>query len=134
MPPMMSNASLNVSGVQSIAPAVIKTTTSGVGVDLLGYEGAVVLFDIGLWTDGTHTFSLTESEDDISYGAVGLGDRSGSLPVISSLTVDNMIYKVGYLGNKRYLKVNVTVTGSPVTGAAYGALVLRGEAKYRPVA
>jgi hypothetical protein len=122
-----------VGPVQSLKPAARTATATGSMVDLSGYESALVLVDAGTWTDGTHTPSLEDSDDDSTYAAVAAGDLVGSFTVINGATLDDVIYKVGYVGKKRYLKAKVTVSGA-TTGAILGMLVVRGHPRHMPVA
>ena len=47
---------------------------------------------------------------------------------------DNTIQKVSYIGGKRYIRVVVTETTAAVTGAEFGANVVRGQPHRAPVA
>lgn len=113
-------------GAQSLRPAARTATANGLGVDLKGFHSAVVLIDVGVWTDGTHTFELQESDDDVTYTAVADEDLDGAEPVVSSAATDEILLGIGYLGSKRFLRVKTTVAGA-TTGAVYGASILRGH-------
>lgn len=115
-----------LSVAQAIAPAVIKTTTTGSTVDLSGYDGAVIDISFGAYTDGTHTFGLNESSDGSTWTAVAAGDMIGAMPAVSTNASQNSVVRVGYIGKLRYLQVVNTVTGAPVTGAAMGVNVTAG--------
>jgi hypothetical protein len=123
----------DMSGVQSLAPAARTASANGTGVDLRGYEGALVLVDAGAYTDGAHAFTLEESDDDSTYTDVAAADILGSEPTIDDAAEDNMVYTFGYRGGKRYVRVVQTVTGSPSTGLIAGAAVLRGRPHHAPV-
>lgn len=123
----------NVGPVQSTAPAAYTASANGSSADLQDFEGALVLIDAGLWTDGTHTFAVEESSDDSSFSAVANADLLGSEPVVDSLTSDGQIYRLGYIGSKRYIRVAVTVA-SATSGAVYGASIVRGAPRSAPVA
>jgi len=122
----------NVSPAVSLKFAVMKADTLGDAVDLQGYEGALVIIATGAITDGTHTIELHESDDDSTYTKVDSSDILGTLPAISA-TDDDKVYRVAYIGKKRYLKVKTVVTGSPSTGGLYGAVVVRGFPRHAPV-
>lgn len=119
----------NIDIVASLAPAARTATASGTGVDLRGYESAVVTFVPGTVTDGVHTPSVEESDDDSAFSAVAANDLLGSLAALAS----NVIQRVGYRGGKRYIRANITVTGA-TTGAVDAALVIRGNAVQLPLA
>lgn len=116
----------------SFLPAARIATANGTGVDLLGFSGAVAVIHAGVWTDGTHTFDIQDSDDNSSFASVAAGFLQGAKPVVSSAPTASKLYKVGYLGTKRYLRVAVTVAGA-TTGAVYGATIMQAHAATKPV-
>ena len=103
------------------------STVTSAAVDLKGYRSCLVIIDADAWTDGTHTFSLTECDTSGgTYTAVASTDISGSAPVIDGAPDDDQAYILGYVGSKRFIKVVSTVAGAS-TGAIYGALVIPGH-------
>ena len=79
---------------------------------------------------GLYVVSLEESDVSGSgYAAVAAGDMIGTLP--ASLPADTAL-KVGYIGNKRYVKATITKTSG--TSIAASAVVVKGHAASRPVA
>ena len=114
--------------VTSIAPADNSASVNGTGVDLRGFSGAMVVFNVGAINDGTHTPSLEESDDDAVYTAVAAADQLGTLAALTA----NTNQKVGYRGTKRYIRAVSTVAGA-TSGNLYGALVIRGKASFEPV-
>ncbi|MBA5779490.1 hypothetical protein H2509_20360 [Stappia sp. F7233] len=129
----MRDLSSNLGPVQSLAPAARTASANGAGVDLRDFDGAMVMIDAGSWTDGTHTFEVQESDDNVAFAAVAADDLLGSEPVVGGATDDDQIYKVSYIGTKRYIRAAVTVAGA-VTGAVYGVSIVRGLAHRLPVA
>lgn len=119
----------NVDVSQSIAPAAHTASVNGTGVDLQGYNSVMVVFHPGAITDGAHTPSVEESDDDVTYTAVAAADLLGSLVDLAS----NAIQRVGYKGTKRYLRAVSTVAGA-TTGGVYGAEIVRGHPNVAPVA
>jgi hypothetical protein len=111
---------------QSLRPAARTASANGAGVDLKGFHSALVIIDVGLRTDGSHTFELQESDDNTTFTAVADADLQGTEPAVTSAATDEVIYELGYLGGKRYLRVIVTVSGA-TTGAVYGASIVRGH-------
>ncbi len=118
----------NVDAMQSLAPATRNANVNGTGADLRGFESAMVLFNVGASTDGTHTPSVEESDDDAAYTSVAAADLIGTLVNFTA----NSVQRVGYRGAKRYVRAQVNSSGT--TGADYGAVVLRGDAAQRPAA
>lgn len=124
----------NISVATTLAPAVRTASANGAGVDLQGYEGAVVVVQTGAITDGTHTIEVQESADDGAtdpYAAVADADLQGTEPAIGP-TDDNKVYEIGYIGRKRYIRAAVTVAGA-TSGGAYAATVVRGLPRKAPV-
>lgn len=109
-------------------------TRTGAAVDLAGYNSATVQVNVGAWTDGTHTPSLTECDTvGGSYTAVAAGDLIGSFTAISGTGQQNAIQSVGYKGTKQFLKAKLVTTGS-TTGAVVGMSVLKGHPTNLPAA
>lgn len=114
--------------IVTIAAAAITSTVNGETVDLQGFNSAAVIITPGTITDGTHTPTVEESDDGSAWSTVDAGDLVGSLSALASDTVQ----KVGYKGNKRYIRVKSTVAGA-TNGGVYSALVVRGHPNLAPV-
>jgi hypothetical protein len=125
----MRDLKSNLQAVTSLAPAGITASTNGGGVDLRGFDAAMVTFVVGTITDGTHTPSLEESDNDSGYTPVAAADLIGTLSALTS----GANQSVGYRGGKRYIRAVATVAGAS-TGGVYGAVVLRGRPAHAPVA
>lgn len=111
---------------QSIAPAVRVTgTTTGIGVDLRGFDSAVIAVAFGTWTDGTHTPSVQHSMDGTIYNNCAASDLDGTFSAVNSASGSNTVQAVGYIGSQRYVRVVMTVTGATV-GASSTANVVAG--------
>ncbi|MFD9064190.1 hypothetical protein ACFVZ3_22005 [Kitasatospora purpeofusca] len=115
----------------SLHPAARTASANGTGVDLANYDAAVVLIQAGAWTDGTHTYELQDSDDNSAFLAVADAYLDGTEPVVSSGGTASQVYKVGYRGVRRYLRVAVTVAGA-TTGAVGAAVVVRGKPRVKP--
>jgi len=123
----------NLDVVQTLVPAVYKTAQTGVGVDLHGFHGAMVEINCGLWTDGSHVFQVEESDVlGSGYTAVADANLQGTEPTVAADTGDNTIYRIGYMGTERYIRVTTTESGT--TGMAHGVNVIRGHPRKAPVA
>lgn len=116
---------------QSLKPAARTASANGTGVDLAGFDAAMVVIDAGAWTDGSHTFEVQESDDNSSFTAVASADLDGTEPVVDGAPDDDQIYVIGYHGIKRYLRVATTVSGT-TTGAVYSASIVRGNGRVKP--
>lgn len=118
---------------QSLAPAARTASANGTGVDLQDCDSAIVEIALGLWTDGSYTWTVEESTDDgntDAYAAVAAGDLIGAFTVVDGVDDDNVIQRVGYKGNKRWIRAVVTEAGaspSPSTGLVCAATVIKGH-------
>jgi hypothetical protein len=121
----------NIKMKVSIQKAAKTATENGGSFEVADYHSACFVVDAGTWTDGTHTIEFQESDDDSTWTAIADGDLDGSEPVIDGATDDDQQYYVGYMGNKRYVRVKNTVA-SATTGAVVGAYVLAGHPHHIP--
>lgn len=128
----------------SINPgAKVNGTVNGTGVDLwynaLGavdhqkFRSAVVVFQTGTVTDGSHVAHLQDSDDNSTYADADAADIQGSLPTFTTNAAhDNAIAEIGYHGVKRYVRAQLVTTGA-TTGGVIGAVVVLSEPRRRPV-
>jgi hypothetical protein len=114
----MMRAAIRGTKSVSLNPGAKIATVTGTGVDLQGKYAAEVVFLVGTVTDGTHTPSIEESDDNSTFTAVVAAEISGSVAVLAS----NTVRVLGYLGSKRYIRPKSTVAGA-TTGAVYGAAI-----------
>jgi hypothetical protein len=115
----------------TMLPNVITSTTAGTTVDLAGFTKAMFVAHLGTITDGTFAFDPEESDDDSTWTNIAAGDLDGTFANGTS-SADDRIQEVGYQGSKRYVRCNLTVTGSPSTGGAIGISVIKGGARTLP--
>ena len=127
----MRNIDKDVAVSSTLLPNVRTTTATGVTVDLAGFDKATFIAHLGTITDGTFAFDPEESDDDSTWTNIAAGDLSGSFTSGTS-SADDTVQEVGYLGSKRYIRCNLTVTGSPSTGGAVGVTVLKAGARTKP--
>lgn len=116
---------------ETLSPNIVTETTAGDTVDLLGFRQAMFVAHIGTITDGTYAFDPEESDDDSTWTNIASGNLSGAF-VNATSSADDRIQEVGYLGTKRYIRCNVTVTGSPGTGGPIGITVIKGAPRQAP--
>lgn len=119
----------------SILPAVYDETVTGSTVDRLvdGDASRSVMFvlSVGTVTDGTHTVEVQDSPNGSDWTAVANEFLQGAEPALTSAN-DERVHEIGYTGHQRYVRVVSTVSGSPVTGGVYGAMVLLGWPRSMP--
>ncbi len=128
-------------GVRSVSPAArVNGTATGSTVDrtLSGggganewHQSAMVVVQTGTITDGSHAVSVEHSDDGAAWSAAPATDLQGSAPTILAAD-DDRVFEVGYIGNKRYLRVVVVTTGA-TTGGIFGAVIVLGFPLRAPV-
>lgn len=115
--------------VKSITPQAVTAALNGTGVDLQGYESAVVLLDLGTFagTTPTATIQIQESSDNTTFTAVAAGDLvgGGQLATIDT-TNDLTLYERGYVGSKRYVRGAVTAIAGTGPSLPMAVTVVRG--------
>ena len=143
----MKDLSNNIVPVVSLAAAVRTAAANGTGVDLQGYESATVLVDVGAEGDTLSSsvyfeVSLEESDDDSTYtdvvqadivdGTIASGGIFLKLDGTTGGDPDTTggIFRVGYVGNKRYIRVVLAKTGTHSNGTPLGAMVVKGSARH----
>lgn len=123
----------NVDVVQSLGPAARNASANGAAADLRGYDSAMIVVSFGTWTDGTHTPSVQHSVDGTTYTTVAASDLSATLNAVSSGAGSNTVQRVNYSGERRYVRVVMTVAGA-TTGAVSTAEIVRGNPRQAPLA
>lgn len=121
----------------SLLPVARTATANGTAVDRRGsnlenYRSAMLVVLSGLVTDGTHAIKLQESADNSSWSDVAAADLQGSAISLTTST-DDQRHELGYTGSARYLRAVTTVSGSPVTGGIYGAVLVLSGARRTPL-
>src|SRR5690606_15848209 len=99
-----------LAAVASLAPAVHAATLKGDNVDLKGYGAAELVVNTGaIVSAGLYVMSLQESDTttDGDFTDVAAANLLGSLP--TSLAAST-VYRVGYIGKKRYVRAVITKT------------------------
>lgn len=127
----------NLNGVIALNFQTISsdTTTAGNEIDMQGYHSITFFPQTGTVTDGDYTILIQESDTSGSgYSDVADADLIGT-EADASFTADdddNSILKIGYIGNKRYVKASVVSTNTS-SGAVYGITAVQGHAEDAPV-
>lgn len=142
----MRDLSNNINPAVSIINAVKTAAGNGTGVDLQGYESATILVDVGAEGDTLSSsvyfeISLEHSDDDSTYtdcaqadiidGTISSGGIWLKLDGTTGGDPDTSggIFRVGYVGGKRYVRVVLAKTGTHSNGTPIGAMVVRGHAR-----
>jgi len=131
----------NLNAFHATSPQVATTDVLSDAIDLQGYEGAEIFALLG--ASGTSLSGSVKVEGKLtecatsggSYTAVAEADMlgaisgtsTGSFFLADATSEDETTYKVGYIGSKRYLKVNLDLTGTfSGGGIPVGVVVARG--------
>lgn len=129
----------------AIPNATILADNTPAAVDLAGYKAAEIILAVGVGgitfsTTNKVEFKLTHSDDDSTYAAVAqadvLGTTVGTGGIIKSLNAAHAtasVYRVGYVGPKRYLKLLADFSGTHGVGTPIAAIVVRASPGHAPV-
>ena len=136
----MRDLSNNVVAVVGTVPAVVTADANGTGVDLQGFESAMVIVNTGIEGDTLGStvkfdFILEESDDNSTYSAVTSSTSVTETSVDSSgifLTLDAngetpQVTQIGYIGGKRYIRCKIDATGSHSNGTPMSIEVIKGN-------
>ena len=113
----------------------VNGTANGATVDKLqagagDYNNVMFVVTSGAITDGSHAFTVEDSNDGSTWAAAAATDVQGSLPTLIS-TSDDVIRDFGYRGTRRYVRVVATTTGATTGGVFSCAAVLFDTAGWR---
>jgi hypothetical protein len=125
-----AEAALNVSAIST------DTTTVGSIIDMQGYGALEFIIRSGTLTDGTYTPLIEEGDAANLSGATAVADADllGTEAAAAFVAADdNVVKKVGYIGNKRYVRLSIVSSGV-TTGGAMTAVAIKGRAADRPMA
>lgn len=116
-------------------PVSLSADNTPAAIDLVGYDGVEIVLGVGvggITFSGTNKieFKLTHSDDDSTYSDVETADMLGvtvaSGGIIKSLVAAHAaaaVYRFGYRGGKRYLKLLAHFSGTHGTATPLFAAV-----------
>lgn len=119
----------NVLVKASLKPAARTATANGTSVDRVDganasmYQDALIVVNAGTVTDGTHTITVEDSDDNTTFATVAAAYLEGDTPPALITSNDETVYETRYIGTKRYVRV-VTTVASATTGGLYTAEVV----------
>jgi hypothetical protein len=128
----------NIATVMLYEPQNTTADTYSNLVDLQGAESVELLVHCGALTgvDGSNYFEFKVYESDTTAAAdftlVGTNDLLGAFTRVDSTTKDQVIQKVGYIGNKRYLRVLIDETGT-ITAGIVGVTAILSNGRHQPL-
>lgn len=138
--------------VQAIAAQTVNTAGGAVNsgdIDLQGCNGAIVTVNFGAnggdTLSASNYFTVTiEHADDDGTGAadtyadcdstdiIGATPASGVVITVDDAAEDAASYKVGYVGDKRFIKVTITPNGTLTNGNPVSSDVIKGGLSNAP--
>jgi hypothetical protein len=130
----------------AIGAATLTADNTPPAIDLQGFDAAEIVLAVGvggITFSGTNKieFVLTHSDDNSTYSNVTdadmLGVSSISDGIIKALVAAHAaagVYRFGYVGGKRYLKLLADFSGTHGTGTPIAATVVKGRPNDAPVA
>jgi hypothetical protein len=135
----------NLKTVQSLDPAVTTGARSGAPIDRQGFEAVehIVLFGAsGDTLSPTLKFEakLEASENGTDWSPVteakavnGAVSASGVFATVDAAAKAQKEYRIGYVGNARYSRVKLALTGTHTNGTPVSALAVLARAHVKPV-
>lgn len=136
----------NLGVVQSLDPAVTTATRVGAPIDRQGFESVEHIVSLGMSGDTLSpsvslSLQLEESDDGSNWSPVVndsdvLGahvDGGGAFALIDDGAEDGQAYTVGYVGDARYCRVQVSVAGTHTNGTPVAVVALLGHGTVKPV-
>ncbi|NKI99594.1 hypothetical protein [Novosphingobium sp. SG707] len=142
----MDDLHSNIALALAIAASTYSADSTAVTIDRLGHESLEIALNIGvggITFSGTNKieFVLTHSDDDNTYTAVTDTDMLGvsgiTNGIIKALVAAHAaanVYRFGYKGGKRYLRLVADFSGTHGTGTAIAACAILGCPMIAPVA
>jgi hypothetical protein len=126
--------------LRAISPVSVADNTAAVSqiIDRQGFTGLLFALGLGAIADADATFAvLVEHDDDpalATAAAVPDNELLGTEAAAGfAFDDDNETRKIGYVGNKRYVRLTVTPTGN-ASAALISALAILGGGTDSPVA
>lgn len=144
----MQDMKNNIKVVSGITPALAqKTDANGTTIDRLGFDSCTVAVYMGASGDTLSgsvyaEFKLEESDNGSVWSAVAekhmigalAGTTTGAFAKVDDPAEDDLVYKVGYVGAKRYVRAVVDVTGTHTNGFPLAIVGILGNPLFAPVA
>ena len=122
----------NIDIVESIDPVAVGTTgtgQTGAVVDRRGYDSVEAVLSYGAITATAATFTVTILEGDATGSMTSVADAdllgteaNAGLAAATRTdgSTENVVKRIGYIGNKRYVQakiVSTTTAGTPVAAS-----------------
>ena len=128
----MANRDLKncIEEAESVRPAVHSANNNGEEVDVRGADSVTFVASIGAISGAAGDGSIEIQESDTSgsgFTAVAAADLLGTEPTALAA---NTTYRIGYIGNKRYLRAVLDIGGE--TSIAGAVVCIKGHLSQAP--
>ena len=136
----------NVNIAQIIDPVTVTADANSSTIDLAEFGIASIVTLVGESGDtlsGSVMIELEvqDSPDDSVWTACAdtditdavTGTNTGTYAVIDAAAEDDAVFSTQYIGDKRYVRTVVNVTGTHTNGTPIGAVAMKSGSNYRPV-
>ena len=128
--------------VNAIPPIAARTDNTAIVssiIDTLGFGSLTFALAIGTNTDANATFAVTMDEGDASdlsgSNAVAAADLVGTYALAGyTFADDTETRKIGYIGNKRYVRLTVTPSGNDAGNIFLAGVAILGNPSRQPTA
>jgi hypothetical protein len=110
------------------------TTTAGEIIDTQGFAAIEFIMQSGTLTDGTYTPLIQDGDDSALSDAAAVADTfltNTEASAAFAATDDDAVKAIGYVGHKRYVRLNI-VSASTSSGGVLAAVVVKGAQFTKP--
>lgn len=121
----------NIGLATAILPAVKSAAGDGITVDTKGYASLTFVITTGAIASAGD-FGVAVQDSDASGSGFTAADADFVDSNAPATLAADSVYKVGYRGNKRYVRLQTTKAGG--TSIALGAVAVLGHPEVAPVA
>ena len=132
--------------IQLLVAAAQKVTVLSSAIDMKGFDALTLIAYLGVSGDVLAPglkieLEVQESADNSTYTAVAdddligdvvTGTNVGTFGVIDDPAEDDQLYKIGYRGTKRYVKINAVFTGAHTNGIPLTLTAMQELPSYSP--
>lgn len=125
--------------------AALTADTDSSAVNLTGYNSCEVLFNVGAASQDTLSGALywtltLEESDTYNSGFTTVADAEvidGTTSPVNAIVINanakcGLSYKLGYIGNCKYLRIHIEETGSMSYGNLFAAVAIMGHERMGP--
>lgn len=127
----------NILQAVALNPATIATdtTTDGNIIDTLGFQSVEFIVYCGTRTDGTYTPLIKDGADSGLSDAAAVDDAYLlGTEAAAALSASNTAKRIGYKGNKRYVRLSIVSTSTTSGCTSVGAIAILGHPEVQATA